>query len=114
MLTPEQFEEIKKFNRNVGWLMKNPQSVPVETSEWIKVNEAMKLLERGRTWIQTRMLKPEEATGNINVNWFLIRGADWDREGNQLIFKRESILRLKSEMRRLGQQYEQRISSILS
>lgn len=109
MLTDEQFHEIKLFNKNIEWIKKNRQSVPVENKDWIKVSEAMQLLDCGRTWIQTRMVKPEEVTAPINLNWFLVRGIDWQRKGNQLVFKRESILRLKTELRQLGERYEQNI-----
>jgi len=103
MLTETQLSEIKKFNQNVDWLRKNHRSEPYEnTGEWIYLGEAMKVLNRKRTWIQTRMVEAADAVPPINLNWFLVRGLDYQHEGKLLVFKRSSIARLKAEMVRMG------------
>lgn len=105
-MTQEQLEEVKRFNDNIEWLKKNhSQSVPMKTAEnadWIYLTDAIKILNRGRTWITTRMLEPNEAQPPMNTNWFLVRGLDWSKEGKLLVFKSSSIYRLKSEMIRMG------------
>ena len=99
----ELLTELKKLNQNFALLWKtNPSQFVPNESEWIYIEEAMKLLNRKRSWMRTRMLTPNQVTHPINTNWFLIRGVDWQYEGKLLIFKRDSILRLKSEMIRLG------------
>lgn len=104
-MTQEMLDEIKRFNDNIEWLRKNQtKSVPHEkpTADWIYLEEAKKILNRGRTWLATRMLEPHEAQPPMNTNWFLIRGLDWSKEGKLLVFKAASIYRLKSEMIRMG------------
>lgn len=112
-LTDEQLKEIKRFNKNIEWLRKNQQSAPYENNfeDEVKIPEALKILGRGRTWLTTRMLTPEQVKQPMNTQWFLIRGIDWEREGSQLVFKRASLERLKQELRTLGVQYEQRLAS---
>lgn len=94
--------ELRAFNKNVEWLKKNRQSVPIENNaaEWIYQAEAQKILNRSRSWIETRRINA--AMQPMNTNWFLIRGIDWQYEGKMLIYRRASILRLKSEMIRMG------------
>jgi hypothetical protein len=78
------------------------KSTPYESTlpEWINAAQAQKILQRGRTWLNSRML--ETVTQPINTNWFLIKGLDYTYEGNRLIFKTSSVQRLKAEMRRMG------------
>jgi hypothetical protein len=101
----EALKELKRFNDNIEWLRKNHQSVPTKNhvgAEWIYLEEAKQILNRGRTWLTTRMLEPHEVQPPMNTNWFLIRGLDWSKEGKLLVFKATSIYRLKSEMIRMG------------
>lgn len=107
-MTTEALQELKRFNDNIEWLRKNQtKSVPYQndkTAEWIYLEEAKQILNRGRTWLSTRMLEPNEVQHPMNTNWFLIRGLDWSKEGKLLVFKATSIYRLKSEMIRMGAQ----------
>lgn len=109
----EILSAIKTFNKNIDWLRKNQQSVPNENnlSEWVKLPEALKIMDRSRTWLTSRMIKPEDVQQPMNTHWFLIHGIDWEREGNKLLFKTESLLRLKKELRTLGKMYDQRLSA---
>lgn len=103
-MNDEQMKELKRFNENVDWL-KNGQSFTVQT-EYVNIKEAMQILDRQRTWIQTRLVK--EYTPGIDTSGILIRGADWRREGNRLMFRRESINRLKNEvLTAIGNKYDQ-------
>lgn len=99
-MSAEELKILQEFNSNVDWLRKNQKSVPFknEPEEWIELPEAMSILHRSRTWVRTRM--QDEIVQPINVNWFLFKGVDWSREGNRLVFKRSSIVRLKEEMRK--------------
>ena len=102
-MTTEQLKEIKRFNDNIEWL-KNSQVVPV-TSDLITMKEAMNLINRQRTWIQVRMVKDLDPGQNANSH--LVRDVDWIREGNRVMFKRDSILRLKTEvLTAIGNKYD--------
>lgn len=107
-LTQEDRKLIQTFNRNVEWLKKNhaAASVPNESEwpEWIGVEEALKILGRGRTYLKSRMIEDYvTASKPMNVNWFLIRGVDYEREnGKILVFRSASVQRLKAEMRKAG------------
>lgn len=92
-MTAAQFEEIKRFNQNIEWL-KSSQTT-TESKNYINFKEAMNLLQRSRTWLQVRMQK--RLLPGMNVNENLIRDADWIREGNRIMFKKQSIVRLKNE-----------------
>lgn len=108
MISEQTLTEIKKFNQNIEWLKKNHQSVPSEIpSEWIDLKEVKKIIDRGRTWLKSRMIHAESASQPINYNWFLVYGLDWRREGSRIMFKRTSIIRLKDEVLvAMGNQYE--------
>lgn len=102
-MTTEQLKEIKRFNDNIEWL-KNSQVVPV-TSDLITMKEAMSLINRQRTWIQVRMVKDLDPGHDANSH--LVRDVDWIREGNRVMFKRDSILRLKNEvLTAIGNKYD--------
>ena len=94
---------ITELNENLQLIGKTQTtSVPNESNlpEWINAHQAQSILQRGRTWLNGRML--EAANHPMNTNWFLIRGLDYTYEGNRLAFRKESVLRLKAEMRRMG------------
>lgn len=102
-MTTAQLKEIKRFNDNIEWL-KNSQVVPV-TSDLITMKEAMNLINRQRTWIQVRMVKDLDPGQDANSH--LVRDVDWIREGNRVMFKRDSILRLKNEvLTAIGNKYD--------
>lgn len=102
-MTSDQFREIKKFNENVEWL-KTTNHVQ-ETEKMITMKEAIHLLQRQRTWIQTKMIKDLEP--GMDANWYLVRDVDWIREGNRVMFKRESITRLKQVvLTAIGNKYD--------
>ena len=113
-MTTHEKELIAEFNRNVEWLRKNHKSSlnpkPFEETlpEFINVQAAQRILGRGRTWINTRMITPEAliVPQETNTNWFLIYGVDWFREGSRIMFKRDSIVRLKNELRAMGEKYQ--------
>lgn len=103
MLLDKDRKLLERLNKNIEKLMKNQQSgtlsVPFENvlDEWIYAAEAMKILQRSRSWLNGRLQK--EVVAPMNVNWFLFKGVDWKYEGNKLILKRSSVNRLKEEMR---------------
>lgn len=103
MLSQEDRELLKRLNDNIEKLMKNRQSATLsvpdenEQDEWIYAAEAMQILNRSRSWLNGRLQK--EVVAPMNVNWFLFKGVDWKYEGNKLILKRTSVIRLKKELR---------------
>ena len=102
-MNAELMKEIKRLNANIEWL-KNSQPVAV-TSDLISMKEAMQLLNRQRTWIQVRMVKDLDLAQDANSH--LVRDVDWIREGNRVMFKRESICRLKTEvLTAIGNKYD--------
>lgn len=102
-MTADQFRELKRLNENLEWL-KNSQTIPA-INDLITMKEAMQLLNRQRTWIQIRMVKDLQ-TGQ-DANALLIRDVDWIREGNRVMFKRDSITRLKKEvLTAIGNKYD--------
>lgn len=102
-MTADQFRELKRLNENLEWL-KNSHVLPI-TSDLITMKEAMQLLNRQRTWVQIRMVK-DLAPGH-DPNMLLVRDVDWIREGNRVMFKRDSILRLKKEvLTAIGNKYD--------
>lgn len=117
-MTEDVKQLLQEFNSNVEWLKKNqpsmPSTVPFEKTlpEYINIQAAQRLLERGRTWINTRMITPEalNVPQATNTNWFLIYGVDWFREGSRIMFKRDSILRLKKELRVMGERYQRNVA----
>lgn len=99
-MSEELIKELRAFNKNVEWLRKTRQSVPIKNDEWIYLPDAEKILNRRRTWISTRCI--QKVVGPMNVNWFLIKGIDWNYEGKNLVFLKSSVQRLKREMIRMG------------
>lgn len=104
-MTNEQLNQIKRLNENLEWLKNNQLNPIQEQKDFLTMKDAMKLLDRQRTWIQVRMVK--ELTDGVDVNGTLVRGADWIREGNRVMFKRDSILRLKKNfLTAIGDKYD--------
>lgn len=106
---------IERFNANVEWLADNYKKGNIVFSEasqkdTVEMPEAIKLLGRGRTWISARMIVPEKLTEGLNTDQYLVYGVDWHREASKIIFKRENLIRFKSEMRTMGEKYQRRIS----
>jgi hypothetical protein len=102
-MTTEQFRELRRLNENLEWL-KNTQVIPA-VNDLIPMKEAMQLLNRQRTWIQVRMVKDLE--DGQDANMLLIRDVDWIREGNRVMFKRDSISRLKNVvLTAIGNKYD--------
>lgn len=115
-------EDIKillaEFNRNVEWLKKNQQLLPNQSSpyetdlpDYLYMQDAKRVLQRGRTWITWRMITPDDLTPDMNTNWFLIYGLDWHREGSKIMFKKDSIMRLKKELKSMGNRYQHKTFS---
>ena len=107
MLTQETINIMKQFNENCEWLRTTKHLDTVElaennTTEWINSKQALTIFNRSSTWLKGRMLKPEQVKQPINVNWFLIYGVDWAHEGKMVVFKKSSVLRLKTEMVNIG------------
>ena len=102
-MTSEQFRELKRFNENLEWL-KNTQTMPT-MGDLITMKEATQLLNRQRTWIQVRMVKDLEPGDDATA--LLIRDVDWIREGNRVMFKRDSIIRIKTQvLTAIGNKYD--------
>jgi hypothetical protein len=106
---------IERFNANVEWLVDNYKKGNIVFTEAIQsdtvgVPEAVKFLGRGRTWISARMIVPEKVTEGLNTDQYLLYGVDWYRESSRIVFKRESLIRFKNEMRAIGEKYQRRIS----
>lgn len=102
-MTTEQFRELRRLNENLEWL-KNAQVIPA-VNDLITMKEAMRLLNRQRTWIQVRMVKDLE--DGQDANMLLIRDVDWIREGNRVMFKKDSISRLKNVvLTAIGNKYD--------
>lgn len=102
-MTGEVLKEIKRLNENLEWL-KNSHPLPT-AKEFITMKEAMQLLNRQRTWIQTRMVK--DLLPGQDANWHLVRDVDWIREGNRVMFQRSSITRLKQiVLTAIGNKYD--------
>lgn len=71
----------------------------------ITMKEATQLLNRQRTWIQVRMVKDLEPGDDATA--LLIRDVDWIREGNRVMFKRDSIIRIKTQvLTAIGNKYD--------
>lgn len=102
-MSQELLKEIKRLNENLEWLKGTNTHL---SKEYINIKESMSLLDRKRTWIQTRMVIDLEE--GQDPNSVLIRDVDWIREGNRLMFKQQSILRLKKTLLMdIGNKYEQ-------
>jgi hypothetical protein len=103
-MTNEQLQEIKRLNENFEWLKSQHNGLTIST-EWVNMKEAMILISRKRTWIQNRLVKNIE--NHYDVDSVLVRDVDWIREGNRIMLKRDSLLRLKSGvMQSMGNQYD--------
>lgn len=103
-MTNEQLQEIKRLNENFEWLRSQSSGITT-SSQWLNMKEAMILINRKRTWIQNRLVKSFDSY--VNVDSMLVRDVDWIREGNRIMLKRESLLRLKtSVMQTMGNQYD--------
>ncbi|MEI8111133.1 MAG: hypothetical protein WCH59_09105 [Chitinophagia bacterium] len=109
-MTNEIKSLLSEFNRNVEWLKENHQFLTPNTLEelpdWIDIVTAKNLLQRSRTWIRMRMIQPDDVSYPMNTNWFLIYGVDWHREGSKIVFARQSVQRLKNELRSMGENYQ--------
>jgi len=96
---------IKTFNQNIEWLKAQGIAPAItQNKDEIELPAAMKILNRSRSWIKTRMKTQKDLSemGPCNTNWFLVQDLDWFKEGGRLVFKRTSIERLKAEMKRMG------------
>jgi tRNA A37 N6-isopentenylltransferase MiaA len=103
-MSNELMTEIKKLNQNLEWF-KSYQLNPLDQGEYLSMKEAMHLLKRQRTWLQNRMVK--ELEPDTNVNDSLVRNVDWIREGNRIMIKKESLLRLKNQvLTAIGDKYD--------
>lgn len=103
-MTNEQLQEIKKLNENFEWLKSQSTGI-TSSSEWMNMKDAMVFINRKRTWIQNRLVKTID--NYHDVDSILVRDVDWIREGNRIMLKRESLLRLKtSVMQTMGNQYD--------
>lgn len=116
-MTNEVISLIETFNLNVEWLRKNQhklqlQSVPIESNSaetFVDIEQAKALLNRSRTWITLRMKTAEElAEIGSDTSQFLVYGLDWHREGNRVIFQKQSIVRLKEILKQMGDRYQRR------
>ncbi len=102
-MTTELMKEIKRLNANIEWL-KSSQPAAV-SNDLITMKEAMQLLNRQRTWVQVRMVK--DLNIGQDADSHLVRDVDWIREGNRVMFKRDSIRRLKDEvLTAIGNKYD--------
>lgn len=102
-MTGEALKEIKRLNENLEWL-KNSNPLPT-AKEFITMKEALGLLGRQRTWVQIRMVKDLE--DGQDANGHLVRDVDWIREGNRVMFRRDSIMRLKQiVLTAIGNKYD--------
>lgn len=102
-MTTEQLNEIRRFNQNIEWL--KTSHVAPEMSDLVSMKDAMKILSRQRTWIQTRMVKDLE-NGQDSIG-LLVRDVDWIREGNRIMFKKDSLLRIKKDfLTAIGNKYD--------
>jgi len=103
-MSNELMTEIRKLNQNIEWL-KNTHLTPANQDGYLSMKEAMQLLNRQRTWLQNRMVK--EIEPDTNVNDTLVRNVDWIREGNRVMIKKESLLRLKTKvLTAIGDKYD--------
>jgi len=57
------------------------------------------------------MIQPEDIKQPMNVNWFLVFGIDWKREGVRIIFRRESLQKLKEELVNMGITYQKTLQN---
>jgi hypothetical protein len=103
-ITADQFKEIKRFNDNLEWLKK--QSNPLNSNvEYMNMKDSMEFISRKRTWIQNRMVKNLEP--DMDSTQVLVRGGDWIREGNRILFKKDSLIRIKTNvLQTIGNQYD--------
>jgi hypothetical protein len=77
--------------------------------QYLNYKEAISFLQRSRSWIHNKLaieFKPD-----MDVNAFLFKDADWIREGNRILFKKSSLQRIKGELRKAGDLYEERFLS---
>lgn len=114
-LSKEDLAEIRKFNRNVEWLKKTNGTVsktetvhrPEET--WMSVTEAIRYINRSRSWLQRITVKhPGEAA---NSSMMLIKGLDWKRVTNRIYYKRLSLETVKKGMEMAGDNYDNRLAA---
>lgn len=104
-MTTEQLWEIKKFNVNLEWLKNSQVKEQKQNEELVSFKDAMWFLKRQRTWIQNRMVK--EVDNQTNVFEKLVRDVDWVREGNRIMFKMESLKRIKYKvLTSIGNRYD--------
>lgn len=73
-----------------------------QTDQYLTCAEAMTFLNRSRAWLQKRTII--EFTGE--TSGLLIRDADWIRLGNRLLYKKSSLLRMKDELKKVGDLYD--------
>lgn len=112
-ITKEDIAVIKRFNRNVEWLKKARQPEPyipanvVPAQTWLSVQEAMKFINRSRSWIaRITVISANEVD---NTGMMLIKGLDWKRETNRIYYKRSSLENLKKGMEKAGEVYDSRL-----
>jgi hypothetical protein len=76
------------------------------TEEFLTYPQAMALLNRSRSWLH--IITVTELEPEMDVNRFLIKEADWFREGNRILYKKDSLLRIKDVLREAGNAFDEK------
>jgi len=112
-LSKEDLAEIRRFNRNVEWLKKTngtaskPETVYRPEEAWMSVTEAIRYINRSRSWLQRiTVTHPKEAS---NSSMMLIKGLDWKRVTNRIYYKKLSLETVKKGMEMAGDNYDNRL-----
>lgn len=116
-LSPKDLKQIEQFNRNVKWLRESglastlvQGSAPAKVStDWLTVKDACSFISRSRTWLSR--ITVVDATDFVPFPMKLIKGVDWKRETNRIMYKRSSLENLKKSMELAGDAYDERILS---
>lgn len=106
---------ILEFNRNIDWLKRNSsvlKSEPVVElrnidDAWLSVKEAAKFVNRSRTWLYRITFTEQPSAPTL---FALVKGVDWKRETNRVLYKRSSLENLKRSMEKAGDAYDERRS----
>jgi hypothetical protein len=116
-LSPKDLKQIEIFNRNIKWLRESglatsfvQGSAPAKVDgSWLSVKEACAFISRSRTWLSR--ITVVDATDIVPFPMKLIKGVDWKRETNRIMYKRSSLENLKKSMELAGDAYDERILS---
>jgi len=101
-------DRLQKIERNQETILRNQErlssllhkvlgNIPEKQEEWVNYEEACKILNKSKCWYK-KARNGEHYKTNPGMPAYLIYGEDWRMIGNEVEYKRSSIVLLKEKL----------------